>query len=167
MAKAEKSKENERPVTPRRQASEMGRMERERDMSRLFEDFFGPRWSPFRRGFWPTRRETLPSVDIDLYEEKDAVVVKAELPGIDKDGIEVNVSDHVLTVRGEKKKEEETKDEDYYFSECSYGAFARSIELPAEVQTDQAKAVFKNGVLEIRLPKIEGAKPRGIPVKVD
>jgi HSP20 family protein len=82
-----------------------------------------------------------------------------------KDDVNENVNDHILTIKGEKKKEEETKDEDYLFSERSYGAFVRSIELPAEVQTEKAKANFKNGILEIRLPKAEEAKKKEIPVK--
>jgi HSP20 family protein len=70
-------------------------------------------------------------------------------------------------IKGEKKKEDEVKEEDYHFSERSYGAFVRSIELPTDVQTDKAKASFKNGVLEIRLPKTEEAKKKEITVKVE
>jgi HSP20 family protein len=166
MAKADKGKrEPEKALTASRPVSEIARMERE--MERMFEDFFSPRWSPFRRSFWPTRKQAFPSVDIDVYEEKDEIVAKAELPGMSKDDINVNVSDHILTIKGEKKKEEETKDEDYFFSERSYGAFVRSIELPADVQTEKAKANFKNGILEIRLPKTEEAKKKEIPVKVE
>jgi HSP20 family protein len=166
MAKADKGKrEPEKALTASRPVSEIARMERE--MERMFEDFFSPRWSPFRRSFWPTRKQAFPSVDIDVYEEKDEIVAKAELPGMSKDDINVNVSDHILTIKGEKKKEEETKDEDYFFSERSYGTFVRSIELPADVQTEKAKANFKNGILEIRLPKTEEAKKKEIPVKVE
>jgi HSP20 family protein len=166
MAKADKGKrEPEKALTASRPVSEIARMERE--MERMFEDFFSPRWSPFRRSFWPTRKQAFPSVDIDVYEEKDEIVAKAELPGMSKDDINVNVADHILTIKGEKKKEEETKDEDYFFSERSYGTFVRSIELPADVQTEKAKANFKNGILEIRLPKTEEAKKKEIPVKVE
>jgi HSP20 family protein len=84
-----------------------------------------------------------------------------------KDEINIPMSDHVLTIKGEKKKEEEVKDEDYHFSERSYGAFVRSIELPTQVQTEKAKASFKNGVLEIRLAKTEEAKKKEITVKVE
>jgi HSP20 family protein len=165
MAKAEKVKEEGKAVTPWRPGSEIARFERE--MERMFEDFFAPRWSPFRRSFWPTRTQNIPAVDIDVYEEKDEIVAKAELPGIGKEDINVNVSDHILTIKGEKKKEEEARDEDYHFSERSYGAFVRSIELPAEVQTEKAKANFKNGVLEIRLPKTEAARKKEISVRVE
>jgi HSP20 family protein len=166
MAKAEKVKEKGKAVTPWQPVSEIARMER--NMERMFEDFFGPRWSPFRRSFWPMRQAAaMSSVEVDVYEEKEEVVVKAELPGMEKDEININVSDHVLTLKGEKKKEEDVKDEDYHFSERSYGAFVRSIEFPTQVQTEKAKASFKNGVLEIRLPKTEEAKKREITVKVE
>jgi HSP20 family protein len=165
MAKAEKDKESQRAVAPWRPGSEFGRMKRE--MERMFEDVFGPRWSSFRGNFWPTTKPDLPSVNIDLYEENNEIVAKAELPGLDKDEIDVNVSDHILTIKGQKKKAEEARDEDYHISECCYGVFVRSIELPMEVQTDKATATFKNGVLEIRLPKTERARAKGITVKVE
>ena len=104
---------------------------------------------------------------LDLYEEKDDIVVKAELPGIDKDNIEVNITDHQLTIKGKKKKEEETKEENYYRAERSYGAFLRTLELPKDVHADKVKASFKNGVLEVRLPKTEAAKAKEVKVKVD
>jgi HSP20 family protein len=93
----------------------------------MMEDFFGRRTRPW----WPERwfrteemEVTAPAVD--LYEEKDDIVVKAELPGIDKNNIEVNLTDHMLTIKGEKKKEEEIKEENYYRSERSYGSFVRT-----------------------------------------
>lgn len=104
---------------------------------------------------------------VDLFEEKDDIVVKAEIPGIDKDSINVNLSDHTLTIKGEKKKEEEVKEENYYRSERSYGSFVRTLELPKDVHADKVKATFKNGVLEVRMPKTEEAKAREIKVKVE
>jgi HSP20 family protein len=94
-------------------------------------------------------------------------VVKAELPGMEKDNIDVTLSDNRLTIKGEKKKEEEVNKKGYYRSERSYGSFVRSLELPSEVQTDKIKAAFKNGVLEIRLPKTEQAKKKETRVKID
>jgi len=79
----------------------------------------------------------------------------------------VNITDHLLTIKGEKKKEEEIKEEDYYRSERAFGSFTRTLELPRAVQVEKAKASFKNGVLEIRLPKTEEAKRKEIKVKVD
>ncbi|HXV49405.1 MAG TPA: Hsp20/alpha crystallin family protein, partial [Candidatus Binatia bacterium] len=104
---------------------------------------------------------------IDLFEEKDDIVVKAELPGIDKNNIEVNLTDNTLTIKGEKKKEEEVKEEKYYRSERSYGAFIRTVELPKSVHGEKVKASFKNGILEVRVPKTEEAKAKEIKVKVE
>ena len=86
---------------------------------------------------------------------------------MEKDNIEVNLTDHTLTIKGVKKKQEEIKDENYHRSERYYGSVLRSVELPRDVQADKVKASFKNGVLEIRMPKTEEAKTREIKVKVD
>ncbi|HXV84621.1 MAG TPA: Hsp20/alpha crystallin family protein [Candidatus Binatia bacterium] len=94
-------------------------------------------------------------------------MVKAELPGMEKDNIEVNLSDNRLPIKGEKKQEQEVKKEGYYRAERSYGSFVRTLELPKEVQADKVKAAFKNGILEIRLPKTEEAKKKETKVKVD
>ncbi|CUQ65903.1 Hsp20/alpha crystallin family protein [Candidatus Nitrospira inopinata] len=104
---------------------------------------------------------------IDVYEEKDTVVVKAELPGMSKDDIEVTLTGDTLTLKGEKKEEHETREGDYYRRERSYGSFARTVELPCEVKQDEIKASFKDGVLDIRLPKTEEAKKKSIAVKID
>jgi HSP20 family protein len=164
---AEKAKEKEiKAVAPRRSIMDLARWDR--DMERMMEDFFGRRLRPW----WPerwfrTEGAELMAPALDLYEEKDDIVVKAELPGIDKDNIEVNITDHQLTIKGEKKKEEETKEENYYRAERSYGAFLRTLELPKDVHADKVKATFKNGVLEVRLPKTETAKAKEVKVKVD
>jgi HSP20 family protein len=162
---AEKTKEKEtKAVTPWRPFMDLARWER--DMERTMEDFFGRRLRWPERWFGNTELEiTAPSVD--LFEEKDDIVVKAELPGMDKENIEVNLTDHHLTIKGEKKKEEEVKEENYYRSERSYGSFLRTLELPKDVHADKVKASFKNGILEVRLPKTEEAKAKEIKVKVD
>ncbi len=137
-------------------------------MDRMMEDFFGGRMRPW----WPERWLRTEPVEltapaVDLYEEKDDIVVKAELPGMGKDNIEVNLTDHMLTIKGEKKKEEEIKEKDYYRSERSYGSFVRTLELPKDVHADKIKASFKNGILEVRLPKTEEDKSKEIKVKVN
>ena len=164
---AEKNKEKEmKAVTPWRPF--MGLTHWERDMDRMMEDFFGRRVRPL----WPERwsktdeMEVKPPI-VDVFEEKDDIVVKAELPGIEKDNIEVNLTDHTLTIKGEKKKEEEIKEENYYRAERSYGSFLRTLELPRDVRADQVKASFKNGILEVRIPKTEEAKAKEIKVKVE
>ena len=162
---AEKTKEKEtKAVTPWRPFMDLARWER--DMERTMEDFFGRRLRWPERWFGNTELEiTAPAVD--LFEEKDDIVVKAELPGMEKDNIEVNLTDHYLTIKGEKKKEEEIKEESYYRAERSYGSFFRTLELPKDVHADRVKASFKNGILEVRLPKTEEAKAKEIKVKVD
>jgi len=103
---------------------------------------------------------------LDLYEAENEIVVKAELPGMSKDDVQISFADNTLTIRGEKKKEEEAKGKDYYRAERVYGSFSRSVVLPAEIVAEKARAVFKDGVLEIRLPKSEAAKKKEIKVKV-
>ena len=164
---ADKPKEKEaKAVTPWRPFMDLTRWER--DMDRMMEDFFGRRARPWRpdRWFRGDEFEVRPPA-IDLFEEKDDIVVKAELPGMAKDNIEVNLTDNLLTIKGEKKKEEEVKEENYYRSERAYGSFVRNIELPKAVHADKVKASFKNGILEVRIPKTEEAKAKEIKVKVD
>ncbi len=165
MAKQEREKES-RGLMPWRPFGEMSRWERE--MERMFGDFFGrslrPFWDEHR---WPALGTGISTPAVDLYEEKDEIVAKAELPGMGKEDIEVNIDDHQLTIKGEKKKEEEVKEADYYRAERSYGSFVRVLDLPREIQVEKARASFKNGILEIRLPKSDEAKKREIKVKVE
>ena len=126
------------------------------DMEKRFEEFFkrpfsmfGPSWMP--RMKFPEMGVISP--EMDIFEDGNDVVVKAEMPGLKKEDIEVNLTDDTVTVSGEKKKEEKVEKKDYYRIERSYGSFSRSFRLPKEVQSDKAKATFKDGVLEIRVPK--------------
>jgi HSP20 family protein len=140
----------------------------ERNMDRMMQDFFGEGGRPW----WPERWFRTGELDVkvpavDVFEEKDDIVVKAEIPGMEKDNIQLNLTDHTLTIKGEKKKEEEVKEENYYRSERSYGSFFRTVELPKEVHVDKVKATFKNGVLEVRMPKTEEAKAKEIKVKIE
>jgi HSP20 family protein len=140
----------------------------ERDMERMMDNFFDRRMRPWWPERWFRTEGSLTNVPaLDIFEEKDDLVVKAELPGMEKDDVEVNLTDHTLTIKGEKKKEDEVKEEKYYRSERSYGSFVRTLQLPADVQADKVKASFKNGILEVRLPKTEEAKTKEIKVKVD
>ena len=133
------------------------------EMARWFEDFFGrsfpsmgPRWWPSLR--MPEFEEVAPSVDI--FQEGSNVIVKAELPGMKKEDIHVNITGDTLTLSGEKKKEERAERKDYHRFERSYGFFRRSFSLPGEVQTERAAAKFKDGILEIRIPKSKEAKKK-------
>jgi HSP20 family protein len=103
---------------------------------------------------------------LDVAETDDKVVVTAELPGLDQEDIAVDVSGDRLVIRGEKKAAMEKKGREYYYAEQSYGAFARTVVLPCEVDADKALAKYKNGVLRLSLPKTEQARTRRVQVKV-
>ncbi len=109
--------------------------------------------------------EVVPAVDI--FEDGSDLVLKAELPGIKKEDIEITLNDGSITISGEKKKESEIKRKDYYKWESSYGSFCRSFALPTEVQGSKVKSTFKDGVLEVRMPKSEAAKSKEVKVKVE
>jgi HSP20 family protein len=167
MAEKDKEKGGEtRELAPWRPFADLTRWER--DMERMMDNFFDRRMRPWWPERWFRTEGMLTSAPVlDIYEDKDDLIVKAELPGLEKDNVEVNLSDHTLTIKGEKKKEEEIKEENYFRSERSYGSFLRTLELPKAVQADKVKASFKNGVLEVGLPKTEEAKTKEIKVKVD
>lgn len=102
---------------------------------------------------------------VNMYEKADNIIVDAELPGIKKEDIDVRVEDHRLTIRGERKEEKETKEEDYYRKERTYGSFMRSFTLPTSVAADKVDASYKDGVLHLTLPKTAEAKGKHITVK--
>lgn len=101
---------------------------------------------------------------VDIFETKDAICVRAELPGVEKDAIGVEVKDGVLILRGERKFEKEVKEENYHRIERSYGTFLRSFTLPSSVDGEKVTARMKDGVLQVDLPKKEQAKPKQIKI---
>lgn len=103
---------------------------------------------------------------VDIYETADSIVMKAELPGVHREHIDIHVEDNTLTLKGERKFEREVKEENYLRIERSYGAFQRAFNLPTGVQQDKIRAVFKDGVLEVTLPKAEEAKPKHVKIDV-
>ena len=103
---------------------------------------------------------------VDIYETTDFLVLKAEFPGMNKEDVTVEVKDKTLTLKGEKKFEKDVKEENYHRMERSFGAFHRAFSLPTTLQPDKVTAKFKDGILEIRLPKVEESKPRQIKVEV-
>lgn len=131
-----------------------------REMDRLFDRFLGemPRLDVAGMGWSP---------HLDVTETKESVSVKAELPGLDAKDLDISLSGNTLTLKGEKRQAKEEKDEHYHLIERSYGAFTRTVELPAPVAADKVKATFKNGVLTITLPKTEEAKRKAISIEVD
>lgn len=127
------------------------------DMDRLFERFFESKWEEF-----PALGEWAPRLDVS--ETKEAMVAKAEIPGMDPKDISVSLQENLLTIKGEKKEE---KEERYHRVERSYGAFARSVRLPVGVDGSKVNAAFKNGLLTVTLPKTPAAKGSTIPIKAE
>jgi len=125
-------------------------------MNRLFDDtvkgeekdMFGSTWAP----------------SVDIYETENELVLNAEIPGINQEDIEVKIEDNTLTLRGERKFEEETKEENYHRIERSYGSFFRSFSLPHYIDQEKINAEHDNGVLRIHMPKKPELKPRSIRV---
>lgn len=162
---AEKGKVKERGLEPFRPSTWLSPFER---MEEMMEDFFR---RPFGRPFWsgmPRMMEEIePTPSVDIYEEGDNIVLKSEMPGMSKEDVEVNLTDDTITISGEKKKEEKVEKKNYYRLERSFGSFKRSFALPAGVQSDRAKASFKNGVLEVAIPKSEEAKKKEKKIKIE
>ena len=129
-------------------------------MDRLFDDAFTRPFSLSREG-----GSNWSSPAIDMYQTGDEVVLKAALPGIKPDEVQINVTGDVLTIRGETKHEEDKQDKSWQIREHRWGAFERSVRLPTGVIADKAKAEFDNGILTISLPKSEEVKPKTISVK--
>jgi len=101
---------------------------------------------------------------VDLYETDDALVLKAELPGVSKDDVNVEVHQNTLILRGQRRHEAEVKEENYHRLERAYGTFQRSFMLPATVDQEHVQASYHDGILELHLPKVEAAKPRRIAI---
>jgi len=126
-------------------------------INKVFSDFFRKDWpSPILSNTW------VPAVDI-INNDED-IVVRAELPGMKKEDIELEISDNTLHLKGERKQERKEKGDDYYVSEINYGSFHRAFTLPSGVDTEKVKAEYKDGILEIVLPKQESVKAKRIPI---
>lgn len=125
-------------------------------MDRLFDSYMTgtqDRWQPMT---W--------DLALDVAENKDAYVVKASLPGINPEDVEITYNNNTLTIKGEVQEEKESEDTQYHLRERRYGAFTRSITLPAGVESDKIEANYEAGVLTLRLPKAEEMKPRRISI---
>ncbi len=138
-----------------------------KDMDRLWDQVF-----PTSRRFLkelPVKaimeRETTPPA-IDIIERPDAVIVKAELPGVEKDNIDISVQENRLTISGKIERDKEEKKEDFYYSERSYTSYSRSVDIPCKVNAELITAKLKNGILTVTLPKAEEVKAKKIKVEV-
>jgi HSP20 family protein len=166
MAKEEKkeSKQELQKAEPRRALSPF------EEMDRMFEDFFPRGWMRPFRWEWPSLGEMAKPFEgkmpkVDVIDRDDEVVVKAELPGVEKKDLDVSVTETSVTIKGTTSHEEKEEKGDYYRCEISRGAYARTVALPSYVDADKAKASFKDGVLELTLPKVEKSKRRSIEIK--
>ena len=128
------------------------------EMNRMFDTSLRRRGSLFAGAFVPA---------IDVVEEKESFLVKADLPGLGKDDVSVAIQDNFLTIKGERKHEIEKKDSNFYHQERVHGQFVRTVELPTRVDASKVLATFKDGVLQVTLPKSEEAKPKEIKVNVN
>ncbi len=126
------------------------------EVNRLFDTFFGGRPGDAAVRRW------VPAMD--LTETDDHLVLRADLPGLDRDDVNIEVKDGVLTVSGERKAEHEDREEGYHRVERAYGSFSRSLSLPQDVDADQIAATFDKGVLEVRIPKPEERKPHRVEI---
>jgi HSP20 family protein len=132
-------------------------------MQRLWEAFPGYRPEP-RFWRWPVFEE-LRTPAVDIYEKEGSLVIKADVPGMKAEDIEISVNGDTVTISGERKEEKEVKEEDYYRAERSHGRFTRQLSLRAGVDTEKAVAEFKDGVVEVRLPLKNEAQKKTIEVR--
>lgn len=129
------------------------------EVNRLFDNFFGR-----PAGLGVVERVWAPAMDMS--ETKDDLVVTFELPGVKEKEVHVSITNDILTIKGERTQSQEVKDENYHRLERWYGKFERNIPLPMPVQTDKVRAAYRDGVLEIKLPKAEAVKPKEIKIDV-
>jgi HSP20 family protein len=136
-----------------------------RSMEQLFEEFFET--SPFRRRWWGRPAPGTATVpNVELYDREKEIVLRAELPGVEKKDIELSITEENITFKVEKKRQEEVKEDDFYASEITYGALTRTVPLPVEVESAKARASYKNGILEVVIPKKVEAQPKEIKLEV-
>jgi HSP20 family protein len=130
-------------------------------MDRLFGETSGRNW-PAEEGL----ATSVWNPPVDVYETNDSIVLKADLPEVNKEDVDISVQGNVLAIRGERKREQEVKEQNYYRMERSHGTFTRSFTLPGTVDAEKIEAGFTGGVLTVTLPKREESKPKQIRVKV-
>jgi HSP20 family protein len=128
-------------------------------MDHIFGEFFGRTPSSM------AATEAMWSPLVDIHETKDSFLLMAELPGVKQEDVELSVEGDTLTLKGERKREAEVKEDQYHRIERSYGRFERSILLPSVVDPNRVKATYRDGVLEVQLPKKEEAKPKAVKIE--
>lgn len=106
-------------------------------------------------------------LSVDVFQTDDSVVIKSTIAGVQPEDIDISINNDMITIRGERKREEQIESEDYYYQECYWGAFSRSIILPVEVKAEEVEASLSNGVLTVRLPKAQKSKSVSVKVSTD
>ncbi|MCD6473176.1 Hsp20/alpha crystallin family protein [Candidatus Aerophobetes bacterium] len=148
----------------------------EREMRKMFDELWGARGRigerlalPGRAGGVPMEREEMMTRTplLDLIDKKDALVLRSDMPGVKKENLKITVTDDEVSLSGKVERAKEDKKEDYYYSERAYSSWQRTIPLPVKIQSDKAKATYKDGMLEITLPKSEEAKEKRKELKID
>jgi HSP20 family protein len=133
------------------------------EMDRLFDSFLSRNWlSPFNYS-WPRKQMFQSSLNtkiptVDVIDRDNEIVVKCEIPGVDKKDLEVTMTDNSITIKGNTRKEEKEEKGDYYYREISSGSFSRTVSLPCDVNSSDTKSSFKDGVLELTVPKAKAVK---------
>lgn len=169
MAKAAKKSESKKGQELTQQTTQARPLSPFEEMDRLFENLFPRRWMhPFRWDM-PSLAELGAPLDIkmprvDIIERDNEVVVKAEMPGVNKDDLDVSVTENSVTIKGCTSHEEKEEKGDYYRCEISSGSFSRTVMLPGNVDSDKAKATFRDGILELTIPKMEKSKRKSVSI---
>jgi HSP20 family protein len=114
---------------------------------------------------WTNPAESEGQLTIDVYQTEDAIVIKSTIAGVKPEDLDVSINNDMVTIRGERKNEEEVTGENYYYQECYWGSFSRSIVLPVDIVSEKAEASLKNGILTIKLPKADVTKSKRIQVR--
>jgi HSP20 family protein len=140
-----------------------------RDVERLFEDFLERGWpKPFRAEWpqWPDASKLLPQTPaVDVIDREKEVVVRAQLPGFKKSDIDVSIAERTLTIKGSTREEQKEEKDNFFHQEIRTGSLSRSVLLPADVDAGKSQATFKDGVLELTLPKRRVARQQQVPVR--
>ncbi len=139
-------------------------MQELRAMTRQMERAFSPLWGTPRTLLEPSPLATTDWPAVDIYEDKEELIFRVEAPGMEQKDVEAVIEDSTLTVRGERSLYREDKKENYQRMESTYGTFSRSFSLPSTIDRDKIRAQMHNGVLEVHIPKREGAKGKAIPI---
>jgi len=162
MAKEGEQRKQVEATTPSRAVTPLDEMER------WFEEAMPRGW--MRRWGWPSWGELTRPMErfaprVDVIDRDSEVIVRAEVAGVKKEDLDISLTDNAVTIKGSTRREEEAEEGDYYRCEIASGAFARTVGLPAAVDTEKAKAAFTDGIVEVRIPKVSKAKRRRIDVE--